>query len=160
MTSIRPFLWFDDRAGEALDFYEKVFRGSDAVSVEHADQDEASTAPGFMGSLRLLNLEVMLFNGGPGHEFNDAISLFLSCEDQATVDYYWDALVDGGQPVACGWLRDRFGVAWQVVPELLMDLMSQPDAERASRVVAAMMTMVKLDCAALQAASDGPSAQM
>ena len=102
----------------------------------------------------------MLFNGGPGHEFNDAISLFLSCEDQAAVDYYWDALLEGGEPAACGWLRDRFGVSWQVVPELLMELMSQPDAERASRVVAAMLKMVKLDCAALQAASDGPTGQM
>lgn len=155
MTRLATFLWLDDSAAQAIDFYASVFDDSEVVSVE---REPAPGLPGdelVLGTIRFGGHEVMLFNGGPDHPQTDAASLFVTCADQAEVDRYWDALVEGGQPIACGWLRDRFGVSWQVVPQLLLTLMSSPDHDASERARAAMMTMVKLDSAALQAAFDG-----
>lgn len=155
MTRLATFLWFDDRAAEAIDYYASVFEDSEVVSVA---REPAPGLPGdelVLGTIRIGGHEVMLFNGGPDHPQTDAASLFLTCADQAEVDRYWDALVDGGQPVACGWLRDRFGVSWQVVPEVLMTLLASSDRAASERARTAMMSMVKLDAAALQAAFDG-----
>ncbi len=154
MARLATFLWFDDRAEEAIDFYSAVFADSAVNSVSRAP---APGLPGdqlVLGTISIAGHEVMLFNGGPGHPLAESASLFLSCADQAEVDRYWDALVEGGLPIACGWLRDRFGVTWQVVPTLLGELLGAPDREAADRARAAMMSMVKLDCATLQAAFD------
>jgi predicted 3-demethylubiquinone-9 3-methyltransferase (glyoxalase superfamily) len=94
-------------------------------------------------------------NGGPGHPFSDAISLYVDCADQAEVDRYWDALLVGGTPVACGWITDRFGLSWQIVPKRLPELLDDPDPARAKRALDAMMKMIKLDVAALERAADG-----
>ena len=154
MTGIYPFLWFNDDADQALEFYQRVFDDSEVVSVSRVPFADLPRGQLVIGTLRIQNLEIMLFNGGPHHSFNESISLFVSCEDQSEVDRYWDALVDGGRADRCGWLKDRFGVSWQIVPRLLGELMSHADAERAGRVRDAMMGMIKLDCAGLQAAFD------
>lgn len=155
MADITPFLWFDDRAEEALHFYAGVFANSEVVDVSKFEDADQPGAGFFMGTLRIGNLTLMFFNGGPAHAFNHAISLFVSCESQEEVDHYWSALVDGGSPDRCGWLRDRFGLSWQIIPRLLGQLMSDPDARRSTRVRDAMLQMNKIDCAALQAAYDG-----
>jgi len=108
-----------------------------------------------MARLRLAGQELVLLNGGPVYQLTPAFSLFVSVEGQDEVDRYWDALIDGGEPSRCGWLVDRFGVSWQIVPTALGRLMGDPDRERAGRVTQAMLGMVKLDVAALQAAYDG-----
>ena len=108
-----------------------------------------------LASFSLNGQEVMALNGGPVYELSPAFSFFVSCEDQDEVDRYWDALIEGGEPSECGWLVDRFGLSWQIVPTALGRLMSDPDRERAGRVMQAMLGMVKLDVAGLQAAYDG-----
>ena len=148
MTRVMPFLWYDNQAGEALRFYSEAFN----VPVQGADSGDDI----FLGSLSLPGLELMLFNGGPHHEFNHAISLFVLVETQEEVDHLWDALTaDGGEGGRCGWLTDKFGVSWQVVPEALGRLMSDSDRERAERVRSAMLGMDKLIVADLQAAYNG-----
>jgi predicted 3-demethylubiquinone-9 3-methyltransferase (glyoxalase superfamily) len=150
MKSITPFLWFDDNVVEAKDFYLGIF--------EDAEQTFAMPGPGDepMGvTLRLKNLELTLFKGGPMYTLNPAFSLFVSCEDQAEVDYYWEKLLEGGEPSRCGWLVDKYGVSWQIVPEMLSAVLSGPDAEGSKRAMEAMLGMVKLDIAQLQAAYDG-----
>jgi predicted 3-demethylubiquinone-9 3-methyltransferase (glyoxalase superfamily) len=160
VTSLRAFLWLDDRAEEALEFYQGVFRDSEVVSLSRAPFPGLPREQLVMGTLRIHNLEITLFNGGPAHPFTDSISLFVHCEDQGEVDRCWDALTEGGQPGRCGWLTDRFGVSWQIVPRLLGELLSHPDTARAARVREAMLAMDKLDCAALRAAFDGAAGQM
>jgi predicted 3-demethylubiquinone-9 3-methyltransferase (glyoxalase superfamily) len=155
VTGIHPFLWFNDDAEQALDLYQRVFADSEVVSVSRVPFADLPNGQLVIGTLRIQNLEIMLFNGGPHHSFTESISLYVNCEDQAEVDHYWDALVEGGRADRCGWLKDPFGVSWQIVPRLLGELMSDPDAERAGRVRDAMMGMIKLDCAGLQAAYDG-----
>jgi len=155
MTSITPFLWFDNRAGEALDFYSTVFEHSTIIDVNRVG-DPSSPDGGFMmGTIELENTKLILFNGGPFHAFNEAISLFVSCESQAEVDRLWGELCDGGEPGRCGWLKDRFGVSWQIVPTLLGELMGDPDPAKSKRVFEAMMKMDKLESSVLQTAYDG-----
>ena len=155
MANITPFLWFDDQAEEALALYSNVFSNSEVVNVTKFDDVDRPGRGFVMGTLRLENQTLMLFNGGPFHAFNEATSLLVSCEDQGEVDHYWSALARGGTPGRCGWLKDRFGLSWQIVPRLLGELMSDPDAQRATRVRDTMLQMGKIDCAALQAAYDG-----
>ena len=155
VTQITPFLWFDDQAEEALALYSSVFSNSEVVNVTKFDDADRPGRGFVMGTLRLENQTIMLFNGGPFHAFSEATSLLVSCEDQGEVDHYWSALANGGTPGRCGWLKDRFGLSWQIVPRLLGELMSDPDAERATRVRDTMLQMGKIDCAALQAAYDG-----
>ena len=150
MPTITPFLWFDGRVAEAVRFYTTVF-GDSAILEESPGPDGEL----FMARLRLAGQELVLLNGGPVYQLTPAFSLFVSVEGQDEVDRYWDALIDGGEPSRCGWLVDRFGVSWQIVPTALGRLMGDPDRERAGRVTQAMLGMVKLDVAALQAAYDG-----
>ena len=151
---ITPFLWFDDQAEDALDFYSKVFANSRVVNVSKGG--DPSVAGGFIiGSIKIENLLITVFNGGPAYTFNEAISLFVSCETQEEVDHLWSALGDGGTPGRCGWLKDRFGVSWQVIPTLLGTLMSDPDPAKASRVRDAMMQMSKIDGERLLVAYNG-----
>jgi predicted 3-demethylubiquinone-9 3-methyltransferase (glyoxalase superfamily) len=149
MPTITPFLWFDGRLGEALAFYTSVFDDSAVL--------ERVPGPGdtvMMARLRLGGAELMALDGGPVYPLTPAFSLFVSVEGQDEVDRYWDALVEGGEAGRCGWLVDRFGLSWQVVPTILGQLMGDPNRERADRVVQAMLAMSKLDVAGLQAAYD------
>ena len=149
MPSITPFLWFDGRLGEAVEFYTSLF--GDSAVLELVPGAEGSV---MMARFRLAGVELMALDGGPAHMLSPAFSLFVSVDGQDEVDHYWDALVEGGEPGQCGWLVDRFGLSWQVIPTALGELMGAPDRERAGRVMQAMLAMSKLDVAGLQAAYD------
>lgn len=151
-------LWFDTEGEQAVRFYTSIFK--DAKLGRIARYTEAG--PGAPGAVMTVEFELngqkfLALNGGPGRKFSEAISLVITCADQDEVDYYWDRLSDGGQEVACGWVTDRYGLSWQVVPAVLTDLMSDPDPAKAKRVTEAMFTMKKLDIAALQRAYAGMS---
>lgn len=151
MPTITPFLWFDDQAEEAVDFYVSVFPNSGEVERVHSPDGNVLTV-----RFQLDGKEFVALNGGPDHYgFDESISFLIDCPTQADVDYYWGRLLDGGAPIACGWLRDRFGLRWQVVPSELMTLLSDPDSERAARALDAMMKMTKLDVEALKTAAAG-----
>ena len=155
---VTPMLWFDDQAEEAAEYYVSIFRGSSIVSV--ARYGEAGPGPAGSAMTVQFELEGQTFtalNGGPLFTFSEAISFVIACETQDEVDHYWDRLIVGGPVEAqrCGWLKDKFGVSWQVVPDALARLASDPDPVKAQRTVAAMLQMKKLDVAALQAAHDG-----
>lgn len=144
---ITTFLWFNDQAEEAARFYASIFPDS------HIDR--IVPGPGgepFLVEFRLAGYGFLALNGGPQYQFNEAISLSVDCEDQAELDRIWKHLTTGGEPVQCGWVKDKFGLYWQVVPACLSELMSGDDPERMGRVMAAMMKMVKLDIATLQQA--------
>ncbi|MFJ8930768.1 MULTISPECIES: VOC family protein [unclassified Streptomyces] len=153
---IRPCLWFDGKAEEAVDFYMSLFPGSDSEILEV--QRWGKEGPGVPGSVltmefRLAGNEYQALNGGPEFKFNEAVSLSVDCADQAEVDRLWERITaDGGEGGPCGWCKDKFGLSWQIVPRRLVELLADPDTERASRVLAAMMKMGKLDVAALESA--------
>jgi predicted 3-demethylubiquinone-9 3-methyltransferase (glyoxalase superfamily) len=150
MPTITPFIWFDSDLQEAIDLYTGLFPDAKIL-----DENRMPNGDLFFGTFTLAGQTFFGMNGGPGHPHTDAFSLFVMCDDQAEVDRYWDALTAEGTPVACGWLTDKFGVSWQIVPRRLMELQADPDPARVKRTVDAMMTMVKLDVAALEAAADG-----
>lgn len=157
MPRITPNLWFDTQALEAAEFYVSIFPNSSIGEITHYIEG----SPGPAGTVQTVNftLDGQPFtgiNGGPQFTFSEAVSLLIDCADQAELDYYWEKLTDGGEPVQCGWLRDRYGLSWQVVPAGWEALMNDPDPDRVARATAAMLGMVKLDIAALQAAADGP----
>ncbi len=156
-AEITPFLWFESQAEAALDFYSSVFANSKIVNVAKVEDPLMPNGGFILGTITIENLTITAFNGGPAFVFTEAISLFVSCENQQEVDYYWSALLDGGSPQRCGWLKDRFGISWQIVPTLLGDLMSDPDQVRASRVREAMLGMVKLESGDLLKAFNGVS---
>ncbi len=156
MPRIVPNLWFDTQAEEAAEFYVSIFPNSRVTEITRYTE----AGPGPAGSVLTVNFELdgQLFtgiNGGPQFPFTEAVSFVIECADQAELDHYWDRLTDGGQEVQCGWLKDRYGLSWQVVPAGWEELMNDPDPERAARATAAMLGMVKLDIAALEAAADG-----
>lgn len=157
MPKIHPFLWFDTQAEEAANFYVSVFPNSKVLSVMRTP----AGAPGPEGSVLSVDFELDGFrvsglNGGDMFKFSEAVSFMIDCKDQAEVDDYWDKLLEGGTPSQCGWLKDRFGFSWQVVPKQLFETIGGPDAEGRKRAMAAMMQMTKLDVAKLQAAYAGP----
>jgi predicted 3-demethylubiquinone-9 3-methyltransferase (glyoxalase superfamily) len=154
VVEVSPFLWFDDNAEPALEFYAGVFANSEIVDVTRMDVPSMPNGGFVIGTIRIENLTITIMNGGPTFSLNAAFSLVVACQDQAEVDYYWAALGDGGEPSQCGWLKDRFGLSWQVVPTLLTELLGDPDPEKAGRVRDAMMTMKKIECDKLQAAYD------
>jgi predicted 3-demethylubiquinone-9 3-methyltransferase (glyoxalase superfamily) len=152
---IAPFLWFDGRAREAAEFYVSVFPNSRITS----GLRNTESAPGDTGEVLTVEFELdglrfIALNGGPEYRFTPAVSFSIDCKDQAEVDYYWERLTDGGRPVQCGWLEDKFGLSWQVVPEALPRLLKDDNEAKADAVMQAMMQMVKLDVAVLQAAYD------
>lgn len=157
MPQISPFLWFDTQAEEAANFYVSVFPNSKITAVSR--YGEGGPAPA--GSVMTIGFELdgqafTGLNGGPHFKFTEAVSFVVHCQGQAEVDRYWGALTaDGGQASQCGWLKDRYGLSWQIVPREFLDLMNDPDKARVGRVVAAMMQMAKLDIAALKAAAEG-----
>ena len=151
---ITPCLWFERNAEEAVRFYTSVFPNSSILSVNRAKSDTPGPKEGdvLVIEFTLAGQRYQAINGGPHETFNDAISLSVDCADQAEVDRYWEALTaDGGRPVQCGWLKDKYGLSWQIVPRRLTELLSDPDPAKAKRVMQAMMKMVKLDVAALEA---------
>jgi predicted 3-demethylubiquinone-9 3-methyltransferase (glyoxalase superfamily) len=153
MPKITPFLWFDDQAEEAMNFYVAIFENSKAGKVTRY----GDAGPGPKGSVMTASFELdgqpfTALNGGPRFKFTEAISFVVSCETQEEVDQLWARLSEGGQTQQCGWLKDKFGLSWQIVPVVLMELMSDPDPERSQRVMAAMLQMTKLDIATLRQA--------
>jgi predicted 3-demethylubiquinone-9 3-methyltransferase (glyoxalase superfamily) len=150
-------LWFDNEAEEAVAFYTSLFKNSRVVSVARY----TDAGPGEPGSVMTVDFELdgqrfVAINGGPIFPFTEAMSLQVDCQDQAEVDYFWDALTaDGGSESQCGWCKDRWGLSWQIVPGGMEELFTNPDPARAKRTMEAMLGMKKLDIAALQAAADG-----
>jgi predicted 3-demethylubiquinone-9 3-methyltransferase (glyoxalase superfamily) len=156
MQRITPNLWFDTQAEEAAAFYVSVFPNSRIVSVARYPEG----APREAGMVMTVEFEldgerVIAINGGTQFTFDEAVSLMITCETQAEIDHYWERLTDGGEEGPCGWLKDRFGLSWQVAPTGMDEVFSDPDPERARRAMQAMLGMKKLDVAALQAAADG-----
>lgn len=155
-TTIKPCLWFDGQAEEAVEFYRTVFDDVEITSVMRRPE----SVPGVPGGVLVMHFsmagrEFMALNGGPEYEFTPAISLVLTCRDQDELDAMWDKLIVGGEPVQCGWLTDRFGLSWQVVPAEMSELMARADAAQADRMMGAMMKMIKLDLPALRRAYEG-----
>ncbi len=155
--TITPFLWFEGDAEAAIGFYTSIF--PDAKLVTKTWWGEGGPVPKgtlMTATFRLAGREFMAINGGPMHRFNEAISLFVSCADQAEVDHYWAKLTaDGGEENQCGWLKDKYGLSWQVVPSVALPLLADPDPARARRVAAAFLQMRKIDVAALERAHQG-----
>ena len=143
MKKITPFLWFNNNAEEAANFYVSIFKNS-----------KITTATPMMVSFTLDGQEYIGLNGGPQYKFTEAISMFVNCEDQAEVDELWDKLTDGGEVQQCGWLKDKFGLSWQIIPKALGVLMGDKDPIKSKRVMDAMLTMKKIDVSKLQAAYD------
>ncbi|MCU1524957.1 MAG: hypothetical protein JWO18_1851 [Microbacteriaceae bacterium] len=154
MQKISPFLWFDNEAEEAANFYVSVFENSEIRDVSRYGEGAPVPAGTVMSvSFVLDGLEIQALNGGPQFSFTEAISLFVAAETQEEIDRLWDALTaDGGEPGPCGWLKDRYGLSWQIMPPVLGELLADPDPARAGRVMQAMLTMGKIDIAGLQAA--------
>ncbi len=145
MTSITPFLWFDNNVPEAVAFYKSVFP---TAKVEIVND--------FMASFELEGQKFNALNGGPRYKFNEAVSFFISVETQEQVDYFWNKLTaDGGAESMCGWLKDKFGLSWQITPTVLLELIGDPDPKKAARALQAMMGMKKIDIAAIEAAERG-----
>ena len=156
MPQITPFLWFDSQAEEAARFYTGIFPASRIVAV-HKYGEGSRGVPGTVMSVgfELAGHHFTALNGGPVFEFSSATSFVIHCADAAEVDHYWDRLLDGGTPSACGWLVDRFGVTWQVVPEALLTMLADSDPAKVRRVTEAMLKMVKLDLPELERAYRG-----
>ena len=157
MQKITPFLWFNDQAEEAANFYTSVFKNSKIGTVSRYDQPSAEVSGKSAGSVMTMKFqlegqEFVALNGGPQFTFTEAISFQVSCQTQAEVDYFWEKFTADGEEGPCGWLKDKFGVSWQIVPTALFELLSDPDPEKSQRVTQAMLQMKKLDIRALEKA--------
>src|SRR3712207_457888 len=155
--TITPGLWFESEALEAAEFYTSIFPESSIVRVQRTPADTPGPKAGsvLIVLFKLAGQDYQALNGGPHDKFNDAISMSVSCEDQAEVDRLWSALTaDGGKPVQCGWLKDKYGLSWQIVPKRLPELLGQPDREKSKRVMQAMLKMQKIEIAGLEAAAE------
>jgi predicted 3-demethylubiquinone-9 3-methyltransferase (glyoxalase superfamily) len=155
MPRTTPWLWFDTEAEEAANFYVGLFPNSRITGVQRYN----AAGPRPAGTVMTVEWELdgqqyAGLNGGPDFRFTEAVSFMIDCADQAEVDHYWDAFADGGEPGPCGWIKDRFGLSWQVVPRTLMELLNDPDPKVAEAVMAAMLQMSKIDVAGLEAARD------
>jgi predicted 3-demethylubiquinone-9 3-methyltransferase (glyoxalase superfamily) len=157
IQKITPFLWFDTQAEEAAHFYVSVFRNSKISTVtRYGDHGPGPKGSVMTVAFQLEGQEFVALNGGPMFPFTEAVSFVVNCETQAEVDHYWEKLTaDGGQPIQCGWLKDKFGLRWQIVPTAFFRLISDKDPAKAERVMRAMMEMVKFDIPALERASQG-----
>jgi predicted 3-demethylubiquinone-9 3-methyltransferase (glyoxalase superfamily) len=157
MQKISPFIWFDNNAEEAMNFYLPIFKDSKVIrAARNPPGGPGPESALLVATIQLEGQEITLMNGGPGHPLTDAISLTVNCVSQEEVDHYWEKLLEGGgKEIACGWLKDKFGLYWQITPIILPQLLSDPDKAKAGRVMQAMMKMIKLDIAAVKAAADG-----
>lgn len=152
---ITPFLWFDNNAEEAMHFYVSVFKDAKVLNVSRYGEAGPGPAGSVMtATFRLNGQEFIALNGGPEFTFTEAVSFSIDCETQEDVDYYWDKLTAGGEPGPCGWLKDQFGLSWQVNPAILGKLLQDEDPAKANRVMQAMLQMSKIEIAKLQAAYD------
>jgi predicted 3-demethylubiquinone-9 3-methyltransferase (glyoxalase superfamily) len=155
MQAITPFLWFDSQAEEAATYYVSVFDDSEIRGVSRYPENTPGPAGSVMTvQFTLKGQEFTALNGGPEFDFTPAVSLYVHCTDQDEVDRYWDALLDGGRSQSCGWVTDRFGVTWQIVPDRLGELLGDPDPERANRAMQAMLEMDKMEIKALEDAAN------
>jgi predicted 3-demethylubiquinone-9 3-methyltransferase (glyoxalase superfamily) len=146
MQKIHPYLWFDNQAEEAANFYTSIFKNSKITDVQRYPE----AVPDHAGKVMIVNfvldgVAVTALNGGPQFTFTEAISLYVDCESQEEVDELWGKLTEGGEESRCGWLKDRYGVSWQIIPRTLVELMTDPDPVKANRVAEAMLTMQKID---------------
>jgi predicted 3-demethylubiquinone-9 3-methyltransferase (glyoxalase superfamily) len=149
MKKITPFLWFDDQAEEAMNFYVSIFKNSRVLNISPGPNGKAFTV-----SFELDGQEFTALNGGPNFKFTEAISFFVSCETQAEVDELWEKLTAGGEEIQCGWLKDKYGLSWQIVPTALGKLLGDPDPVKSQRVMQAMLKMKKIEIAGLKQAYD------
>ncbi len=147
---ITPFLWFNDKAEEAINFYVSIFKNSKVVSMNRNDEGKVFTA-----SFVLEGIEFSAINGGPMYKFTEAISLMVDCKDQAEVDELWEKLSAGGIEQQCGWLKDRYGLSWQIIPSALAEYLGDPDPIKSERVMNAMLQMKKIDIEGLKRAHEG-----
>lgn len=149
MQKITPFLWFEDNLKEAVEFYTSVFKDSKVINMSDSTPVPSAT-------FELNGQQFMAMQAGPQFKFNEAVSFYVDCKDQAEVDYYWNALTaNGGQESMCGWLKDKYGLSWQIIPKQLMQLMSDKDQQKAQRVMQAMLKMRKIIVADLEKAYNG-----
>ena len=160
MQKITPFLWYAKEAEEAASFYTSIFPDSRVKRVVSMPSESPSGPP---GSVKVVDFELfgepfIAMTAGPLDPFNHAVSFVVNCDNQDEVDRYWNALLNGGKPEQCGWLKDRFGLSWQIVPTVLAEMMNDPDRAKAKRATDAMLKMVKIDIAVLQAAFNGTKA--
>jgi predicted 3-demethylubiquinone-9 3-methyltransferase (glyoxalase superfamily) len=156
MQKITTFLWFDDKAEEAINFYVSIFKNSKILNISRYGEGGPGPKGSFMtGSFQLEGQEFMALNGGPVYHFTPAISLFVDCQTQAEVDGLWERLSAGGSQGQCGWVTDRYGLSWQIVPSALGRLLGDPDPQKAGRVMQAMLKMTKLEVAVLEEAWKG-----
>jgi len=161
MQKITPFLWFDGQAEEAANFYTSVFKNSKIGRIFRCNEETAGKIGHPVGSVLTIEFELegqkfVALNGGADFKFNESISFVINCETQKEVDYFWDKLTaDGGEESACGWLRDKFGVSWQITPTVLIDMLHDTDQEKSGRVMQAMLQMQKIDIKTLKDAYNG-----
>ena len=161
MQKITPFLWFDGQAEDAANFYTSVFKNSKIDRIFRLTEETAEKLDHPVGSVLTIEFEIegqkfVALNGGPLFKFNESISFVINCETQEEVDYFWEKLTaDGGEESQCGWLKDKFGVSWQVTPTALIDMLHDKDPEKAERVMNAMLEMQKIEIPKLKAAYDG-----
>lgn len=152
MNKITPFLWYDNTVEEAMNFYASVFKNTKIISV----QRQGPNGPVFTATMEIEGQRLHMLNGGPMFQFTEAVSFFVDCEDQQEVDELWTKLTaDGGKESRCGWLKDKFGLSWQIIPKALMQYLRDPDPVKAKRVMDAMMTMIKIDVEGLKKAHEG-----
>lgn len=155
MKKITPCLWFNDQLEEAISFYSSVFPDSEVFNISRYPEGTPGLAGKvFTASFRLADQDFIALNGGPMFKFTEAISLSIDCKDQEEIDYYWNRLTEDGEESMCGWLKDKFGLSWQVVPENLGSLLYNPDPEKAQRAMQAMLKMRKLDINGLKQAAE------
>lgn len=157
MQKITPFLWFNDQAEEAANYYVAIFKNSRIVSIDRYQTESAEVSGRPNGSVMTVTFKLdgqtfTALNGGPIFKFSEAVSFVVNCKTQAEVDEMWNKLTAGGEEIQCGWLKDKFGVSWQIVPTILDTLLRDPDPAKAARVWQAMLTMKKIDIATLQRA--------
>lgn len=150
MKKVTPFLWFDTQAEEAMNYYVSVFKNAKVLGVSRGPDGKAFTV-----SFELDGQEFMGLNAGPMFKFNEAVSMYVNCEDQAEVDYFWSKLSANPEAESCGWCKDQFGLSWQIIPRQLGELMGDPDPERSGRVMQSMLKMKKIIVADLQSAHEG-----
>ena len=160
MQKITPFLWFDDQAEEAVNFYTSIFKDSKIGRIFRYTEEAAEKTGCPVGSVLTIEFEIqgqkfVALNGGPMFKFNESVSFVVNCETQEEVDYFWGKLSsDGGEESACGWLRDKFGLSWQIVPTVLIDMLHDDDHEKSGRVMQAMLQMKKIDIKTLKDACE------
>ena len=160
MQKITPFLWFDDKAEEAANFYVSVFKNSKLGNATRYNEESSAAAGRPKGSVMTIEFHLdgqdfVGINGGPHFKFTEAVSFVVNCETQEEVDRFWEKLSEGGRESQCGWLRDKYGLSWQVVPRVLPELLKNKDPEKAKRVMTAMLQMTKIDINALKQAAEG-----